>query len=151
MMTILVADDHGFIRAGVAAVLHDSRFRVVAATASGEETLAAIATHDPDIVLLDINMPGMSGVQVLETLRARGDRRRVVLLTAELTDRNLLTVMRAGVEGIVSKDGAGDELIEVLDKVRAGERAISADLLQRALDISLHPEAGCATVTLGQS
>ncbi|KPF56557.1 LuxR family transcriptional regulator [Novosphingobium sp. AAP1] len=141
MTTILVADDHGFIRAGVAAVLRDSRFKVVAATASGEETLDAIATHDPEIVVLDINMPGMNGVQVLETLRARGDRRRVVLLTAELTDRNLLAVMRAGVEGIVSKDGAGDELIDVLAKVEEGERAISADLLQRALDLSLHPEA----------
>lgn len=140
MTSILVADDHGFIRAGVSAVLHDSRFHVVAATASGEETLAAIATHDPDIVLLDINMPGMNGVQVLETLRARGDRRRIVLLTAELTDRNLLAVMRAGVEGIVSKEGAGDELIEVLGKVQEGERAIPADLLQRALDLSLHPD-----------
>ncbi|NKJ43851.1 MULTISPECIES: response regulator [unclassified Novosphingobium] len=140
MTSVLVADDHGFIRAGVAAVLRDSQFHLVAATASGEETLAAITTHDPDIVLLDINMPGMNGVQVLETLRARGDKRRIVLLTAELTDRNLLAVMRAGVEGIVSKDGAGDELIEVLDKVQDGERAISADLLQRALDLSLHPE-----------
>lgn len=141
MISVLVADDHGFIRAGVSAVLHDSRFQVIAATASGEETLAAIATHDPDIVLLDINMPGMNGVQVLETLRARGDKRSVVVLTAELTDRNLLAIMRAGVEGIVSKEGAGEELIDVLSRVHAGEKAITPDLLQRALDLSLHPES----------
>jgi len=137
---ILVADDHGFIRTGVEAVLRDSRFHIVAATASGEETLAAIDTHDPEIVLLDIKMPGMSGVQVLERLRTRGDRRRVVILTAELSDTNLLAIMRAGVEGVVSKEGAGDGLVEVLERVAMGERVIAPDLLQRALDLSLRPE-----------
>lgn len=137
---ILVADDHGFIRTGVEAVLRDSRFHIVAATASGEETLAAIDTHDPEIVLLDIKMPGMSGVQVLERLRTRGDRRRVVILTAELSDTNLLAIMRAGVEGVVSKEGAGDGLVEVLERVAMGERVIAPDLLQRALDLSLRPD-----------
>ncbi|MCX7283069.1 MAG: response regulator transcription factor [Novosphingobium sp.] len=97
MIPVLVADDHGFIRAGVEAVLRGSRFSIVAATASGEETLDAIKTHDPEIVLLDINMPGMNGVQTLEALRSRGDTRPVVLLTAEINDRQLLSVMRAGV------------------------------------------------------
>ena len=141
MTTVLVADDHGFIRAGVEAVLRGSRFSVVAATASGEETLDAIRTHDPAIVLLDINMPGINGVQALEALRQRGDTRPVVLLTAEISDRQLLAVMRAGVEGIVSKDGAEEELIEVLEKVISGEKAIAPAFLQRALDLSLRPDA----------
>jgi two-component system nitrate/nitrite response regulator NarP len=142
MVSVLVADDHSFMRAGVAAVLRGSRFRVVAGTASGEETLDAIATHDPAIVLLDVNMPGMNGVQTLEAMRARNDRRAVVMLTAEITDRQLLAVMRAGVEGIVPKDGAEDELIDALEKVSAGQKAISAPFLQRALDLSLNPDAG---------
>jgi two-component system nitrate/nitrite response regulator NarL len=141
MIPVLVADDHGFIRAGVEAVLRGCRFQIVAATASGEETLAAIATHDPAIVLLDLNMPGMNGVQTLETLRAKGDRRPVVLLTAGITDGQLLAVMRAGVEGIICKDGAESELIDVLEKVHAGEKAIAASYLQRALDLSLSPAA----------
>lgn len=141
-VSVLVADDHSFIRAGVAAVLRGTRFQIVADTASGEETLEAIATHDPAIVLLDINMPGMNGVQTLETMRARSDRRPVVMLTAEITDRQLLAVMRAGVEGIVLKDGAEDELIDALEKVSNGRKSISATLLQRALDISLNPSAG---------
>lgn len=141
MTTVLVADDHGFIRAGVEAVLRGSRFSVVAATASGEETLDAIKTHDPAVVLLDINMPGMNGVQTLEALRQRGDNRPVVMLTAEISDRQLMAVMRAGVEGIVSKDGAEDELINVLEKVSNGEKAIAPAFLQRALDLSLRPEA----------
>jgi len=140
-VSVLVADDHSYIRAGVEAVLRDSRFRMVAGTASGEETLDAIATYDPAIVVLDINMPGLNGVQTLETLRRRADRRPVVLLTAEINDRQLLSVMRAGVEGIVAKDGAGDELLDALEKVTSGERAIPPSLLQRALDLSLNPEA----------
>lgn len=141
MIPVLVADDHGFIRAGVEAVLRGGRFQIVAATASGEETLAAIATHDPAIVLLDLNMPGMNGVQTLETLRAKGDGRPVVLLTAGITDGQLLAVMRAGVQGIVCKDGAESELIDVLEKVHAGQKAIAASYLQRALDLSLSPAA----------
>lgn len=142
MIPVLVADDHGFIRAGVEAVLRGTQFQIVAATASGEETLAAILTHDPAIVLLDINMPGMNGVEALETLRAKGDKRPVVLLTAEINDRQLLAVMRAGVDGIISKDGAEDELIEALEKVHAGGKAIGAPFLQRALDVSLAPQGG---------
>lgn len=141
MIPVLVADDHGFIRAGVEAVLRGTRFSVVAATASGEETLDAIKTHDPAIVLLDINMPGMNGVQALEALRERGDQRPVVLLTAAINDRQLLSVMRAGVEGIVSKDGAEDGLVDVLEKVHSGQKVIEPTFLQRAIDLSLRPDA----------
>ncbi|KUR70344.1 LuxR family transcriptional regulator [Novosphingobium fuchskuhlense] len=150
MIPVLVADDHGFIRAGVEAVLRGSRFQVVAGTASGEETLAAIATHDPAIVLLDINMPGMNGVQALEALRSKGDKRAVVLLTAGINDRQLLAVMRAGVEGIVCKDGAEGGLVEVLEKVHAGAKAIEPALLQRALDLSLSAETGGPLERLNQ-
>jgi two-component system nitrate/nitrite response regulator NarP len=150
MTPVLVADDHGFIRAGVEAVLRGSAFQVVAGTASGEETLAAIATHDPAIVLLDINMPGMNGVQTLEALRAKGDKRAIVLLTAGINDRQLLAVMRAGVEGIVCKDGAEGELIDVLEKVHAGGKAIDAALLQRALDLSLSADSGGPLERLNQ-
>ncbi len=140
MIPVLVADDHGFIRAGVEAVLRGSRFSIVAGTASGEETMDAIKTHDPAIVLLDINMPGMDGVQALETLRERGDKRSVVLLTAEINNQQLMSCMRAGVDGIISKDGAEDDLVNVLEVVHSGERAISPKFLQRALDLSLKPE-----------
>lgn len=140
MIPVLVADDHGFIRAGVEAVLRGSRFSVVAGAANGEETLEAITTHNPSIVLLDINMPGMDGVQALETLRGRGDKRSVVLLTAEINNQQLMSCMRAGVEGIIAKDGAEDDLVNVLEVVHSGERAISQKYLQRALDLSLKPE-----------
>ena len=141
MVSVLVADDHAMVRAGVESILRGSRFEVVATTANGDETLDAITRHDPAIVVLDINMPGLCGVKVVEAMRARADRRPVVLLTAELTDRQLVAVMRAGVDAIVTKDGQPEELIEALEQVAQGRKAIAPAVLQRALDLTLNPAA----------
>ena len=145
---ILVADDHGFIRAGVDAVLQGSRFVVVAGAASSEETLDAIRDHDPAIVLLDLNMPGRGGVHVLETLRARGDRRKVVVLTAEIGDDDLTRLIAAGVEAIVFKDGAEDALIDVLETVTQGGQAIDPALLDRARVAASRPRTASLTQLL---
>jgi two-component system nitrate/nitrite response regulator NarP len=137
MIPVLLADDHPFMRAGVEAVLRGSRFEIVATAGDGEEALAAVASHDPAICIFDIRMPKRSGVEVLQDLRGKGDKRPVVLLTAELGDHALLAAVRGGVNGIVLKDGAEDALLEALEKVHTGLRAIPQPLLQRALDLSL--------------
>jgi two-component system nitrate/nitrite response regulator NarP len=137
MVSVLIADDHPFMRAGIEAVLRGTPFEIVATASDGDEALAAVARYDPAICILDVRMPRRNGVEVLERLRARGDERPVVLLTAELGDRALLGAVRAGVNGIVLKDGAEDALLDALERVNAGERAIPQPLLQRALDLSL--------------
>lgn len=141
-VSILVTDDHSFIRAATATVLNRSRFQIVAGTATCEETLGAIETHDPVIVLLDIDRFDINGVQVLEALCARSNRRSVVMLTAEITDCQLILMLCAGVDGIVLKDGAETALIDALEKISTGQKSISASLLQRTLDISLNLGAG---------
>lgn len=137
MTRILFADDHPFMRTGVEAVLRGTPYEIVATVSTGETVLDAIACTDPDICLLDVRMPGLSGVEILQRLREAGDHRPVVLLTADLGDRDLVAAVKAGVQGIVLKDGAEDELITCLDTVAAGGRAIPPELLQRALDLSL--------------
>jgi two-component system nitrate/nitrite response regulator NarP len=137
MTSVLLADDHPFMRAGVEAVLRGTRFDIVAMVNDGEEALAAVARHDPDICIFDIRMPTRSGVEALQALRDKADMRPVVLLTAALEDHALLAAVRAGVNGIVLKDGAEDALIDALERVRRGEKAIPQALLQRALDLSL--------------
>ena len=137
MPTVVLADDHPFMRAGVEAVLRGSRFQIAAMANDGEEAMIAVAQHDPDICIFDVRMPKGSGVEVLQAMREKGDTRPVVLLTAAIEDRSLLTAVRAGVNGIVLKDGAEDALLDALEKVAAGERAIPQALLQRALDLSL--------------
>lgn len=140
MISVLLADDHPFMRAGIEAVLRGTDFEVVATANDGDEALAAVADHDPAICIFDIRMPGRSGIEALQQLRSTGDQRPVVLLTAELGDHALLSAVRCGVNGIVLKDGAEDALLDALEAVHAGERAIPQPLLQRALDLSLAGE-----------
>lgn len=141
MTSVLLADDHPFMRAGVEAVLRNSPFEITAMAATGDEALARIDQADPDLCIFDVRMPGRSGVEILQDMRNRGDLRPVVLLTAELEDAALLSAVRAGVNGIVLKDVAEDALLDSLEAVAAGRRAVPSDLLQRALDLSLRGEA----------
>jgi len=135
--TVLLADDHPFMRAGVEAVLRGSPYQLLATVSDGDAALAAIKQHDPDICIFDVRMPGRDGVATLQAMRESGDERPVVLLTAELTDRALYTAVKAGVNGIVLKDGAEDALIECLNTVAAGGRAIDPGLMDRALDLAM--------------
>jgi two-component system nitrate/nitrite response regulator NarP len=137
VISVLLADDHPFMRAGVESVLRGSRYELVATVSDGDAALSAVARHDPAVCIFDVRMPGKNGIAALEALRAKGDTRPVVLLTAELEDRSLYAAVRAGVNGIVLKNGAEDSLIECLDTVMAGRRSIDPDLLQRALDLSM--------------
>ena len=137
MISVLLADDHSFIRAGIEAILRHSRYELVATVNDGDEALEAVARLDPAVCIFDVRMPGKTGVEVLEAMRARGDTRPVVLLTAELDDRALYAAVRAGVNGIVLKNGAEDALIECLENVLGGSRSIDQELLERALDLSM--------------
>lgn len=137
MTRILIADDHPIIVSGLRAILAGTDYEVAAAVSRGDEVPAAIAAHAPDIVLLDVSMPGMGGVDVLRAMRGADDRRIVVLLTAGLDDGALIEAVELGVNGIVLKEGAHSLLIPCLDAVRDGGRWIETGLLQRALDVAL--------------
>lgn len=136
---IVIADDHPFIRSGVVKVLELAGYAIAASVASGEEALSAVVEHKPDIVVLDVQMPGLDGIEVLVAMHARSDAVPVVLLTAGLTDDQLLTALRCNVRGIIFKDGAEDSLVECLEAVGAGRQFIDQELLNRALAQSLKP------------
>ena len=141
MTSVLIADDHAFIRSGVEAVLAATAFRVVAAVESGRAALAAIADLAPDICVFDVAMPDGDGIATLQKMRAAGDMRPVILLTAQLDDRRLVDAIDAGVNGIVGKDGAEDVLVATLATVIAGGRAIAPELLARAAEERARREA----------
>lgn len=137
MTSVLLADDHSFMRTGVEAVLRGSHFTIVATANSGDEALAAVGRHNPDICVFDVRMPGRTGVEALQHMRERGDNRPVVLLTAGMEGHALLSAVRAGVNAIVLKDEAEENLLDALRKVESGQRSVPERLLQRALDLSL--------------
>lgn len=137
MTRILIADDHRIIVAGLESMLRDTEYEVIGSVADGRDVAAAVARLRPDLLLLDVSMPGRCGIEVLRELRGLEPAPAVVLLTAALDDSQLIEVVRLGVQGIVLKQGAHQLLIPCLEAVRSGSRWIDPTLLQRTLDLAL--------------
>jgi two-component system nitrate/nitrite response regulator NarL len=139
---ILIVDDHPMIRSAVAALLEGTAFEVTASAGSAEAALAAVAEHDPDLIILDLAMPGGSGLELLRKLRAGGDRRPVVILTAAIEDFRLRDAMGLEVDGIVMKNNDPAFLLDCLQVVSAGGRWFDPELEQRTREIAQqHPRA----------
>lgn len=136
MSRILIADDHAFLRAGLEAALGNMGHTIVASVGDGDAALTAIEQKDPEIVILDVRMPGKSGVEVLQVLRAQGDARPVLLLTAALDDASLLGAIQAKVDAIIFKDDAPQILQHAIAKVTAGERFIDLSLMDQAVALA---------------
>ncbi|MBA3896184.1 MAG: response regulator transcription factor [Sphingomonadaceae bacterium] len=134
MIRVLLADDHPIILSGAEALLRGSAFEVVGKFPDGAALLAAIPELGPDIVVLDVQMSPLSGLDVLRALRARGSKLPVVLLTAAIDDRVSAEAIRLGVNGLVLKDTAPELLMRCLEEVSQGRRWIDQPVLQRMLD-----------------
>jgi DNA-binding NarL/FixJ family response regulator len=119
---ILVADDHHLFRAGIRALLRTvDDFEVVGEARDGAEALAAISQSRPDIVLLDVAMPDLSGARVLERLRADGSETKVVMLSLHANEEYVIRALSLGAAGYVVKDAAPDELEAAIRAAMANE------------------------------
>lgn len=142
---LVIADDHPIFLDGLCQLLEtDDEFTVVACCASGVEALEAVAAHSPDIVVADLRMPGIDGVELLRIIRERHPGVRVILLTAELVEEKLLEAVRLKVNGIVLKEMAPRLLLQCLHKVAAGGQWLEHRAMQNALEKVLHRQAGYA-------
>jgi two-component system nitrate/nitrite response regulator NarP len=139
---VLIADDHPFILDGVQAFLAGSDYEIVARVADGSQALRLLPSTNPDILILDVQMPERGGIEVLRTLRARGDRTPVVLITGTIDDQRLFEAVQLGVEGILLKAGTQEQLLACLDEVARGGRWIEPGILQRALDLAMAGGSG---------
>jgi two-component system nitrate/nitrite response regulator NarL len=132
MTRVLIADDHPIILSGAEAMLRGSAFEVVAKFSNGSEVLAAIDEIAPDIMILDVQMPSCTGLDVLRTLRRRGDERPIILLTAEIDQANMAEALALRVNGLILKERASESLMECLAAVSSGRQWIDESLLQQA-------------------
>lgn len=132
MTRILLADDHPMIRTGIEALLRDTPFEIVGVASSGEQTLREMERLKPDILLLDLQMPGGTGMDVLRQIRADGSKLRVVLLTAAIDDSSLLEARSLGVRGMVLKNSDPAYLMDCLERVRQGRSWVDPELSERA-------------------
>jgi two-component system nitrate/nitrite response regulator NarP len=142
MTKVLLADDHPLVLSGIQTVLLETRFKVVAAVDNGNAVLEALPQLEPEILIMDLRMPGRSGLDVLRTLRQRGDSRLVVILTAHVNDRDLVEALQLGVNGLLLKDSAPALLLTCLEQLSRGQRWIDKALLERGLELTLSGNGG---------
>ncbi len=130
----LVVDDHPLTRAALVGLLEQHNFPVVGEAGDGEEAIARARELRPDLVLLDLSMPGLGGLEALPGLRAAAPDCEVVVLTASGTEDNLLGAIRAGAAGYLLKTEPPERIAEFLDGVAHGEAALSGEVARRLLD-----------------
>jgi two-component system, NarL family, response regulator DesR len=134
-MRILLAEDQGMVRGALAALLNlEDDIEVIAEAATGTDALEKSKQLSPDICLLDIEMPGLSGLDVAEQLRQAGRTTRVVILTTFARPGYLQRALRAGVSGYLLKDAPVEELAKALRKVHGGGRVLAPELAMAVWD-----------------
>ena len=133
-MRILVVDDHPLTRDALAALLGQHGFSVVGAAGDGEEAIELAGSLQPDLVLLDLSMPGMDGLEALPRLREAAPACEVVVLTASGTEENLLGAIRGGAAGYLLKNEPPERIVEFLRGVQDGEAALSGTVARRLLE-----------------
>ena len=136
MKRILLADDHPMIRTALEALLRDTEFEIAAMAASGAEALQALERVRPDILLLDLQMPGGTGMDVLRTIRAAGNKVDTILLTAAIDDSALVEAKTLKVQGIVLKNSDPAYLLDCLDSVSHGRVWIDPELAERVKELA---------------
>jgi two-component system, NarL family, response regulator NreC len=121
-VSIVIADDHGVLRAGLRALLGaESDFEVVGEATSGEEALRIAAERRPDVVLLDVSMPGVGGIEASRMIKERLPRTQVLILTVHEDGALLREAIRAGASGYIIKRAVESELINAIRAVQRGE------------------------------
>jgi DNA-binding NarL/FixJ family response regulator len=131
---VLLADDHALVRAGIRALSNTIEgVEVIAEAGDGREALRLISELQPDIVLLDITMPGMSGLELLEETTRKFPGIRVIILTVHNAGEYAMRALRAGAAGYLPKSAAADELQVAIDIVSRGETYISGEVSRNTL------------------
>ena len=136
-LRVVVADDHPVFREGLAMILRDHGFDVVAETADGQAALAATAAHHPDVVLMDLAMPGMGGIEATRRLVADCPAAAVLVLTMSEDDDSLFAALRAGARGYLLKESVADDIVRAVLTVARGGTVLGARVSTRVLDAVL--------------
>jgi DNA-binding NarL/FixJ family response regulator len=129
---VLIADDHVTVLEGLAAIIgRQPDMMVVAEAADGQEAVDLWTEHHPDVTLLDLRMPTLDGVGVIENIRKQDASARVIVLTTYDSDTEILRAIRAGTKAYLLKDARREELLECIRRVNRGETCIPASLAEK--------------------
>ena len=131
MIRVLLVDDHKLVRTGIRLILEDTPdIRVVGEADSGEAAIAMSGKLNPDVVLMDVSMPGIGGLEATRKLLANQSGLKVIVVSVHATEPFPLRLMEAGAQGYLTKDCAAAEIVTAIYRVNAGQRYITPDIAQ---------------------
>lgn len=137
---VLLVDDHAIVRAGLTALLAGiDDIEVVGSASDGHEAVREVARLDPDVVLMDLQMPELDGVGAISVLQGQSEPPAVVVITVHETDSNILAAIEAGATGYLLKDAPGDQVVAAVRAAHRGEAVLSPAVTQRLLTRSRQP------------
>jgi two-component system NarL family response regulator len=129
---VLIVDDHPVVRVGLTSMLATQpQLEVIGSSSTGEEAIERVRHSDPDVLLLDLRMPGMNGVDTLNALMLIGAHARAIVLTSFETDEDIYRAFQVGAQGYLLKDTSLREMVEAIRTVHAGKRYVPSNIASR--------------------
>jgi DNA-binding NarL/FixJ family response regulator len=145
VIRVLLADDQRVVREGLGTLLGLlDGIELVGTAADGEEAVALAARHDPDVVLMDLRMPRVDGIEAIRRLAERGERPRTIALTTYADDASVLGALRAGARGYLTKDAGAEQIRAAVEAVARGEAALDPAVQRTVVAALSAPGAGAA-------
>jgi DNA-binding NarL/FixJ family response regulator len=144
VIRVLAADDHEIVRDGIADLMEtQSDMQLIAEACDGREAVAQFRNHHPDVTLMDLQMPNMSGIDAINAIRGEFPEARIVVLTTYAGDAQVKRALQAGAQGYLLKGSLRKELLDTIRAVHSGRKRMSpeiaADIAEHALDTALTP------------
>ncbi|HEV8240146.1 MAG TPA: response regulator transcription factor [Thermoanaerobaculia bacterium] len=140
-MRLLLADDHTLFRSSLRSLLEARGLEVVGEASDGRQAIDMAARLQPDLVLMDLSMPVLNGIEATRQLTAQMPELKVVILTASMEDEDLFEALRAGAHGYLLKNLEADSFFDLLDRALAGEPALTPQLSRKVLQAFTRPAA----------
>ncbi|NJL49681.1 MAG: response regulator transcription factor [Leptolyngbyaceae cyanobacterium SM2_5_2] len=135
VIRVMIADDHPALREGLSALLErQADLQVVAMAADGEEAIALVDTHQPDVILMDLRMPRLEGADAVATICTQWPEARIIILTTYDGDEDIYRALRAGAKGYLLKDAPCEELFTAIRQVHRGQKYIMSQVAQKLTD-----------------
>jgi DNA-binding NarL/FixJ family response regulator len=140
LIRVLIADDHTVLRHGLRLILDSAAgLTVVGEAADGEAAVAMALESKPDVVLMDVNMPAIDGIEATRRIRAAQPDIQILMLTISQKDKDLIGAIKAGAKGYLLKSAESSEVIESIQRVASGEAILPPNLMARVLDELANP------------
>ena len=148
---IVLADDHTILREGLRALLlADSDFEIIGEAGDGREAVRCVEKLGPDLLLMDLSMPRMSGMDAISEIKKRYPETKIIALTVHKTEEYLLSTLQAGVDGYVLKDATHHELVMAIHNVMAGKPFLSPGISEKVIEGYLEGKEGSTSVSSWQ-